>query len=75
MNALLRAQGHSVINTDSVGGLSEAVDIQFSHALEHLLNQWRTVGLPDNGWRSPYTTEASVGKIVQWTNHLTAPSL
>lgn len=63
MAAMLREQGHAVVETGqggSVPGKGLAAE------LERLFERWRSAGLPDNGRTSPYTTQAAVGQVLNF---------
>ena len=65
MKTLVREQGHDAIKSQ-VGTSDKLIESEMAEDLERLLNQWCSVGLPDNGQASPYTTEAAVGHLLVW---------
>ena len=72
MAAMIRGEGHAVIETGRSAGDSApaAVAQPLSVALEQLHARWRGAGLPDNGRDSPYTTQASSLQLVGWVRQL-----
>jgi len=66
MAAMLRSEGHRVVETDGVGGARG----EFTAALEQLFDLWRHAGLPDSGRASPYTTQAAVGQLLGWSGEV-----
>lgn len=67
MAAMLRGQGHQVVETGQ-GGDSVAA---LAAALERLYDRWRAEGLPDSGHSSPYTTAAAVQQLLGWAQAAT----
>ncbi len=67
MAAMLRGEGHVVIETGRTGTAREALAV----ALEQLFDRWRETGLPDNGRISPYTTQAAVDRLRGWAAQIT----
>ncbi|MEY4645302.1 MAG: hypothetical protein RLZZ596_2133 [Pseudomonadota bacterium] len=63
MGAILRGQGHVVVDGGAVAVLAEA--------LEALFDRWLNVGLPDSGRTSPYTTQAAVEQLLGWAGQVT----
>lgn len=61
MTALLRAQQHSVIETQ-VRGVTGSLELQ----MRQLFDCWQHSGLSDNGLDSPHTTRAASFKILEW---------
>lgn len=70
MAALIRGQGHVAVFSDESAAGSSAVSGELAAALEQLFDRWRTGGLADNGLASPFTTEAAVGQLLDWTHQL-----
>jgi hypothetical protein len=66
MAAMIRDQGHVVVETGEHGAGSSTVAQPLAAALEQLFERWRLNGLPDNGQDSPYTTEAAVAQLLTW---------
>lgn len=64
MAAMLRGEGHLVVETGAAAG--EAAAEAFAAALESLFDRWHAGGLPDSGRASPYTTQAAVGQLLGW---------
>ena len=67
MAAMLRGQGHGVVET---GGAAGGGRQEFTAALEQLFDRWRSDGLPDSVGTSPYTTRAAVGQVLDWSVHV-----
>jgi hypothetical protein len=65
MKDLLESLGHLTVTADDAEGVRQALD--------NLWSRWQAAGLPDNGILSPYTTEAAVKTIVEWTRSLKVP--
>lgn len=63
MAAMLREQGHDVVET---GLMQAGASVALAHALEGLYGRWHGAGLPDNGQASPYTTQAAVARLLNW---------
>lgn len=70
MAEILRLQGHVAIFSGNQGQGASAVSRELAAALEQLFDRWRTLGLPDSGRTSPYTTEAAVGQLLGWVGVL-----
>jgi glycosyltransferase involved in cell wall biosynthesis len=71
MAALLRGQGHMVVETQiSVTLSTEEVSHPLASAVEQLFAQWEQQGLEDSGQSSPFTTEEAVHHLLAWS---TAP--
>jgi hypothetical protein len=72
MAAMIRGEGHSVVETGRSMGDSghDAVAQPLAGELEQLYELWRSKGLPDSGYGSPYTTAASTGQLVAWVAQL-----
>jgi glycosyltransferase involved in cell wall biosynthesis len=68
MAAMIRGEGHTVVETGLTAGDStpEAVAQPLASAMEQLYERWRSGGLPDSGRESPYTTQAAVTQLVGW---------
>ncbi|OGB22109.1 MAG: hypothetical protein A3I66_17960 [Burkholderiales bacterium RIFCSPLOWO2_02_FULL_57_36] len=67
MERILLEQGHSVVLSkpdEEVGALGAGL----AWTLEELFDRWREHGLPDNGRDSPYSTQAAVTAMLEWTN-------
>lgn len=62
MAAMLRGQGHAVVETDGQGSAKAAL----AAALEALFDRWREVGLPDHDTHSLYTTRTAVSQLLGW---------
>lgn len=62
MAAMLRGQGHVVVETDGQGDARA----EYAAALAQLFDRWRAEGLPDNGRTSPYTTQSAVAQLMGW---------
>ena len=69
MAAMVRGEGHTVVETGRAAGDSvpDALAQPLSVELERLYDLWRSKGLPDSGRESPYTTQAAVAQILGWT--------
>lgn len=67
MAAILRGEGHMVIET----GGQDNVQERFALVLEQLFDRWRLEGLPDSGRDSPYTTQAAVAQLLGWAARAT----
>ena len=65
MAAMLRGQGHVVVQTGE-GGQGGDAGAELAAALEQLHDRWRSAGLPDSGRSSPYTTQAAVQQLLTW---------
>lgn len=76
MAAMIRGEGHVVVETGRVEGDSvpAAVAQPLSAALEQLYQRWRGPGLLDSGMASPYTTQAAVTQLVGWVSACRSPS-
>ena len=73
MAAMIRGEGHTVVETGQVAGDSApaAVAQPLSAELEQLYDRWqRPVGLPDNEKGSPYTTQASSLQLLGWVSDM-----
>jgi hypothetical protein len=72
MAAMIRAEGHTVVETGLAAGDStpEAVAQPLASAMEQQYQRWLAAGLPDSGRESPYTTQAAVAQLVGWTTLL-----
>ncbi len=72
MAAMIRGEGHHVVETGQAMGDSEpnAVAQPLAATLEQLYACWRDQGLPDSGRESPYTTRASSMQLVGWVRQL-----
>ena len=66
MKELLESLGHLTVNANDASGVRAA--------LETLWAKWHAGGIPDSGKVSPYTTEAAVNTLVEWTRPLIAAS-
>lgn len=66
MAAMLREQGQVAVLTGGPGQGGEAAASELAAALEQLFDRWRSAGLPDSGRTSPYTTQAAVGRMLDW---------
>jgi len=62
MAAMLRGEGHTVIETGGERTAYEAL----ATVLEQLFNRWRETGLPDSGRDSPYSTQIAVEQVISW---------
>jgi glycosyltransferase involved in cell wall biosynthesis len=65
MAAMLRGQGHVVVETDGQGDARA----EYAAALQQLFDRWRAEGLPDNGRTSPYTTQSAVAQLMGWARN------
>ncbi len=74
MAAMIRGEGHTVVQTGLAAGDSAptAVAQPLAAALEQLYERWRSPGLPDSGRESPYTTQASSMQLVGWVREAAA---
>ena len=72
MAAMIRGEGHTVVQTGLAAGDSvpTAVAQPLAAALEQLYERWRSPGLPDSGRESPYTTQASSMQLVGWVRQV-----
>jgi glycosyltransferase involved in cell wall biosynthesis len=66
MAAMIRDQGHEVVETGDSEADSTQVKPELTIPLIQLFDRWRTQGLPDNGRDSPYTTKAAVAQLLKW---------
>ncbi|MDH5709280.1 MAG: hypothetical protein OEY75_09200, partial [Hylemonella sp.] len=66
MAAMLREQGHAVVQTGETGRSREGATQELADALVQLFERWRGEGLADNGRISPYTTQAAVSQLLQF---------
>lgn len=66
MAAMIRDQGHLVVETGNVEPNGTQVKPELTPHLTQLFDQWCTQGLPDNGRDSPYTTKAAVERLLMW---------
>ena len=68
MAAIVRDNGHTVVTLDDADEAQRAAAL--ADGLLALHAQWQAVGLPDNGRRSPYTTEAAVRRLLGFVAEL-----
>lgn len=66
MAAMLREQGHVAVQTGEPGLDATTASRELALALEQMYECWRSPGLPDSGRSSPYTTQAAVGRLLDW---------
>ncbi len=66
MAAMLRGEGHVVVQTGVPGQDAATSCRELALTLEQMYERWRSPGLPDSGRRSPYTTQAAVGRLLDW---------
>jgi glycosyltransferase involved in cell wall biosynthesis len=64
MAAIVRAEGHWVLDTGDSNHDPLDLVTRICNAMELLVTQWQVGGLPDHGKFSPYTTEASVARLL-----------
>ena len=70
MAAMIRGQGHVVVDTQDRGADRAEVRQELARALGQLVDRWRAQGLPDSGQDSPYTTEAAVTQLLSWVDQI-----
>ena len=70
MAAMLRGEGHVVVQTGESGQGAEACASEFSRGLVQLFDRWCGAGLPDSDRTSPYTTQAAVARLLDWVADL-----
>lgn len=70
MAAMLRGEGHVAVETGGAGQDSTTACRELALALEQMHERWRSPGLPDSGRSSPYTTQAAVGRLLDWATPL-----
>jgi glycosyltransferase involved in cell wall biosynthesis len=64
MEGLLRANGHHV---ESLGAEATQTDeMALARAIQQFVAQWMGQGLCDSGKPSPYSTQASVSRLLSW---------
>ena len=66
MAAMLRGEGHVAVQTGGPGQDAASASRESALALEQMYDRWRSPGLPDSGRSSPYTTQAAVGRLLDW---------
>ncbi len=72
MAGILRSQGHVAVLSGGQGQGLAVVNGELAAALEQLFDRWQMQGLPDSGQVSPYTTQASVAKLLSWARQIDA---
>ena len=70
MAELICGQGHEAVEAGRSGAAIIDSSNSLAVALEVLYTRWQKLGLPDNGMSSPFTTEASVGRMMAWVTGL-----
>lgn len=66
MAGMLRGEGHVAVQTGGPGQDASTACRELALALEQMHDRWRSPGLPDSGHSSPYTTQAAVGRLLDW---------
>lgn len=65
MVEMVRGQGHVAVSAES-----DTPIVDLAAAIEQLFDRWRRTDLADNGYPSPYTTQAAVAQLLGWTQQL-----
>lgn len=68
MAAMLCDQGHVAVLTGAQGAGADVQEL--AAALEGLFERWHSAGLPDDGRKSPYTTQAAVAQLLGWSRQI-----
>lgn len=66
MADMLRGEGHVAVQTGVPGQGAAIACRELALALEQMYERWCSPGLPDSGRSSPYTTQAAVGRLLDW---------
>lgn len=74
MAGMLRDAGHVAVQTGGPGQDTMTASRELALALERLYDDWRGPGLADSGRGSPYTTQAAVARLLEWTAACTGRS-
>jgi glycosyltransferase involved in cell wall biosynthesis len=70
MTAMIKTQGHQVVETGLHVETAHEVGREMADALTTLWHAWKLTALPDNGRQSPLTTKATVDQLLAMTENL-----
>lgn len=68
MAVMLKTLHHKVIETGQENSVNQFVSNEIAKALVLYWTDWKRTSLPDNGARSPYTTQKAVRELLVWVS-------